>query len=64
VSPDMELGNVLRRIASATSVIRTRTQDAERLAVHGGLNGEHADRVRELVVRLEVVAEQLEQAVA
>lgn len=64
MSPDMELGAVLRRISSATSVIRTRVQDDERLAAHGTTNGEREEVVRTLVAKLSEVAEQLEAAVA
>lgn len=64
MSPDMELGNALRRIASATSTIRTRLQDGERLQAHGSTNGEREEVVRALVKKLSSVAEQLEKAIA
>jgi len=60
----MQLGAVLQRIASATSVIRTRSQDEERFVIHGGTNGEISERVRALVSKLEAIADQLEQAIA
>ena len=59
-----ELPAVLQRIASATSVLRTRALDDERSRAHGDLSGETAERVRALVSKLEAVAEQLEQAIA
>jgi hypothetical protein len=64
VNPDLELGNVLRRIASATSTIRTRTQDEQRRVTHGATNGEREEVVRALVLKLSAVAEQLEKALA
>lgn len=63
MTPDMQVGAALRRIAAATSVIRTRTQDDERRSAHGGRNGDLAGRTRLLVEKLEAVADQLEKAI-
>ena len=53
-----------RRIASATSVQRTRAQDEVRVEVHGGVNGELEERHLAAIVRLEAVADRLEKAIA
>ena len=64
MTPDMELGMVLRRIASATGVIQIQTAEQVRSTNHGATNGELATRTRALVARLEKVATQLEKAIA
>ena len=53
-----DIGAVLTRIASATSAIRTRHSDSTRSTLHG--NGDSADRVRDLISKLEKIASDLE----
>lgn len=57
-----EIGQLLTRIAASTSTIRSRGEEADRLSRHG--DEQMAERIRELVSRLEDVAAQLEQAIA
>lgn len=64
MSPSMSFGSVLLRIATATSVIRTRTQDTVRAEVNGGHNGDLDTRTLAAVRRLEAVAEKLEKAIS
>jgi hypothetical protein len=52
------------RIATLTSVIRTRRQDAVRREVHAGLPRDLNARAENAIVRLERVAEKLEKALA
>lgn len=58
------LATVTRRMASATSIIRTRSDDGVRLVVHGGHNGELEARQLAAVRRIEAVAERLEKAIS
>lgn len=58
------LAEHLDRIASLTSVIRTRNADAERLEVNGGTNGDIARRVHDAAKKLAKIASDLEKAVA
>lgn len=58
------LAAVLGRIAAATGAIRVRAADAERLARNGGTPAELDARVRELIERLERMADELEQTLA
>jgi Mg2+ and Co2+ transporter CorA len=60
VSIEDRFASALSRIASATSVIRTRSLEAERAQHNGNSNGD----LRELVTRLERVAKRLEDAIA
>lgn len=60
----MSLGAVALRIASATSVIRTRAQDVSRDERHGGRNGDLVRREEIVVARLERIAEKLEKTLA
>ncbi len=57
-------GSTLLRIATATSVIRTRNQDTVRVEVNGGYNGDLNQRTLVAVRRLEAVAEKLEKAIS
>jgi hypothetical protein len=54
----------LDRLAIATSVIRTRSQDAVRHEANGGSISELKARYESAVVRLERIAERLEKATA
>jgi hypothetical protein len=60
-NPHERFGAVLARIATATSVLRTRREDAVR-ASYG--NAEWEARVSRAVERLEKVADELEKALA
>jgi predicted nuclease with TOPRIM domain len=53
---------VLTRIASATSVRRSRREDAERLELHGVEPAEMLHRLERTASRLEGVATRLERA--
>lgn len=64
MSPSMSFGGVLLRIATATSVIRTRNQDTTRAEVNGGRNGDLDHRTLAAVRRLEAVAEKLEKTIS
>lgn len=64
MSPGERLHSVTRRMASATSIIRTRSDDGLRLVVHGGRNGELEARHLAAVRRIEAVAERLEKAIS
>jgi hypothetical protein len=64
MSPHARFGSTLLRIATATSVIRTRTQDGVRTEVNGGHNGDLNQRTLSAVRRLEAVAEKLEKAIS
>lgn len=59
-----DLGAVLVRIASATSVIRTRSEDALRLDVNGGTSRDVLARYAAAATQLERVAASLESTVA
>ena len=52
------------RIATLTSVIRTRKQDAVRRELHDGLPRDLNRRAESAVLRLERVAERLEKAIS
>lgn len=58
------LAVVTQRIASATSVIRTRTQDGERLEVHGGRNGDLETRWLAALADHEKRLQSLEKAIS
>lgn len=60
MTPFEWFGEVTRRIASATSVRRTREEDAVRLDVHGGPVDELSARAAAAAARLEKVASRLE----
>lgn len=60
----LHLAENLDRIASLTSVIRTRNADAERREVNGGTNGDIARRVQDAAKKLAKIASDLERAVA
>jgi hypothetical protein len=62
-SPHERFGSALARIASATSALRTRGEDADR-AQRNFSNGEWDLRVARAVERLEAVADELEKALA
>jgi len=64
MSPHSLFGSTLLRIATATSVIRTRNQDMTRAEVNGGHNGDLNTRTLAAVQRLEAVAEKLEKAIS
>lgn len=53
------MGNVLRRIASLTNVLRTRKEDGVRRDSHGGEIGELNDRMALRQVELSKEAERL-----
>lgn len=53
----------LDRIASVTSIVRTRSEDGVRTEVNGGSNGTLNHRVEDAVKRLEAVAAKLEATV-
>jgi hypothetical protein len=55
-----ELGVVLQRIASATSVIRTRSEDVRRESMNGGSVADVLARYASVAVDLEKVAAKLE----
>lgn len=57
------LGAVLSRIATATGALRVRSDDAARLERNGAVC-ERLDELRELIARLEQVADDLEAALA
>jgi sRNA-binding protein len=63
MNPFEALASALNRIAAATSVLRTREQDAERLDVHGGTVAEVAERVQAAASQLENAAARLEKAI-
>jgi hypothetical protein len=56
-----EVGALLNRLAAATSVIRTRSDDASRSEAHGS---ERDENVRVLVSRLQKLVDDLEKAIA
>jgi hypothetical protein len=64
MSPYVRFGSALLRIATATSVIRTRNQDITRREVNGGRNGDLDQRTLVAVRRLEAVADKLEKTLA
>lgn len=53
------LDMALRRIATAPNIIRARTADAERAE----RNGDVAERLEEVVVKLEGLADELEEVI-
>lgn len=59
-----ELALQTSRIATLTSIIRTRKGDAARREVHAGLPRDLNVRAESAIVRLERVAEKLEKQVA
>ncbi len=59
-----ELAVQTSRIATLTSIIRTRKGDAVRREVHGGSPLDLSVRSEAVVVRLERIAEKLEKQVA
>lgn len=59
-----ELAVQTSRIASLTSVIRTRKQDAVRREMHDGLPRDLNARAETAVVRLERAVEKLEKAIS
>jgi hypothetical protein len=63
MNPFEALAAALDRIASATSVLRTREQDAVRVEAHGGTVAEVVDRVQTAAARLEEAASRLEKAI-
>lgn len=63
MSPHARFGATLLRVATATSVIRTRNQDMTRAEVNGGRSGDLDQRTLAAVRRLEAVAEKLEKAI-
>lgn len=52
------------RLATLTSVIRTRHSDAMRREVHAGLPRDLSSRAEQAVIRLERIAERLEKAIS
>lgn len=60
MNPYVRLGAILGRIASATSVVRTRSEDAARLENNGGDTVAMNARVEAVNDRLERVAIELE----
>ena len=58
------LGLAVARIAAATSIIRTRTEDALRVEHRGGSSNELCQRVEVVVQRLEQTAQELEDLIA
>lgn len=61
---DTRFANVLNRIANATSTIRIRSADAIRAESNGGSASELRERLEAAIARLEVVADELEDALA
>jgi len=55
-----QLGVVLGRIASATSVKRTRHNDADNVRRNGGTKADLCQRVRAVAAELEQVADEME----
>lgn len=62
-SPFVRLGEVGRKIASLTSIIRTRSEDGTRVSVNGGPAGSLYRRQEDAVQRLEAVAAKLEATI-
>ena len=62
MSPDARFALVLARIASATTAIRIRSEDAVR--AENGSKDEIRQRLEAAVERREAVADELEQALA
>jgi hypothetical protein len=60
VTAQAQLLSALGRIAAATSVIRTRADDAARLERNGGSAADMRVRVEAVIERLEKVAAELE----
>lgn len=58
------LAVVTCRIASATSIARTRDQDMTRFVVNGGRSSDLEERTLAAVRRLELVADKLEKALS
>lgn len=63
-APPAELGSVLRRISTATSVIRTRAEDTVRDDRQGGTSADVRARLEAAAAKLESVAASLEASVA
>lgn len=64
MSVHTRFGEVARRIATVTSVVRTRGEDEFRSEVSGGPNGTLDHRAEAAVQRLEKVAERLEASIS
>lgn len=64
MNPYQSIISALDRITTATSVIRTRAEDAARLERHGGANGDISNRVAEAAKKLEAVALATEKGVS
>lgn len=62
MTPFARFGGLADRVAVASSVARTRREDAARRAAHGGLPRDLAGRVEAAAARLEAVAARLEKA--
>ena len=58
--PDPELGDVLARIATASSVIRTRAEEVDRSTRNGGSSRDVLDRYAAAAADLEQVAAVME----
>jgi hypothetical protein len=63
MNPHSRLVAILNRIAAATGVLRTRSDDAIR-AKHNGTDAEIQARVERAITKLEHVARELEDALA
>jgi hypothetical protein len=64
MSPQSRITLALARIASVTSILRTRREEAIRAEHHGGADNELAVRMRDAAARLEGVAADLERTLA
>lgn len=62
MNPHSRFVAVLNRIASATSIMRTRADAVTRTERNGGTAAEQTARVEQAVIRLEHVADELEAA--
>jgi hypothetical protein len=60
MSGGAQLGVVLGRIASATSTIRTRGEDADSIRRNGGTKADLCQRVRVVAADLNRIADELE----
>jgi hypothetical protein len=64
MNPHSAFEAAVTRIAVATSVIRTREADIQRIENNGGLNGELYEKVATAAKDLRSVADRLEKAIA
>lgn len=64
MTPETEFEMAVTRLATMTSVIRTRERDLYRREVNGGKNGELHAKVAEAAKKLKKVADSLEKAIA